>query len=51
MSRSSSIFFNASFFLSLLVLFSGIFVVDQIPLHWRFMWPLSVDDAESDRCL
>ena len=51
MSRSSSIFSNASFVFSFIVLVSGIFVVDRIPLRWRFMWPLSIAGAESGRCL
>ena len=51
MSRSSSIFSNASFIIIFFVLVSGMFVVERIPLCWRFMWPLSVAGAESGRCL
>ena len=51
MSRSSYILSNASFIVSFLVSVSGIFVVDRIPLRWRFIWPLSVAGAESGRCL
>ena len=51
MSQSISIFSYASFILYFIVLVSGIFVVDRIPLRWRFMWPLSVAGAEPGRCL
>ena len=51
MSWYSSIFSNASFIVFFLVLVNGIFVVDQIPLRWCFVWPLSDAGAESVRCL
>ena len=51
MSQSSSIFSDASFIISFLVLVSVIFVVDRIPLHWHFVWALSVSGADSGRCL
>ena len=51
MSRSSSVFSYAYFILYFFVLVGGIFVVELIPLRWRFMWPLSVAGDESGRCL
>ena len=51
MSQSISIFSYASFILFVVVLVSGIFIVYQIPLRWRFVWPLSVAGAQSGRCL
>ena len=51
MSQSTSIFSNLYFILYFLVLLSGIFVVDRIPLRWRFMWFLYVAGAKSGRCL
>ena len=50
-SRYVSIFSNATFILSLCVLDSGIFVVEQIPLCWRFMCPLLVAVDDPGMCL
>ena len=51
MSCSNSIFSNAYFILSFCNLAGGIFVVERIPLRWRFMRPLSVDGDDSGRLL
>ena len=50
MSRSISIFSDTYFIFSFFLV-GGIFVVDQIPLRWCFVWPLSDAGAESVRCL
>ena len=51
MSHSSSFFSNAYFIVYFFVLVRAIFVVERIPLHRRFMWPLSVDGVDLGRCL